>query len=101
MRIEWTADSLEDIEEIRRYIACDSAVYADLFVKRIFESAVRLVEHPLSGRVVPELGDVTVREVVLGSYRIIYHVRPRTISVNRVFHTARLLKREHLGRRGD
>jgi toxin ParE1/3/4 len=96
MRIEWTADSLEDIDEIHRYIARDSAVHADRFVEGIFEAAARLVEHPLSGRVVPEFQVFSVREVLLGSYRIIYDIRATAITVNRVFHTARLLKREHI-----
>jgi toxin ParE1/3/4 len=54
MRIVWSDQSLEDIEEIRRYIQRDSQVYAEMFVDRIFESAERLLDHPLSGRVVPE-----------------------------------------------
>src|SRR5687767_8965114 len=42
------------IEEIRRYIQRNSHVYAEMFVDRVFESAERLIDHPLSGRVVPE-----------------------------------------------
>lgn len=90
MRIVWSPQSLEDIEEIRRYIARDSPVYAELFVDRIFESAERLLDHPLSGRVVPEFEDVTLREVIVGSYRVIHRVRQGTIFISTVFHTAPL-----------
>jgi plasmid stabilization system protein ParE len=34
----------------------------------------RLVDHPRSGRIVPELGQETLRELVLGNYRIIYRL---------------------------
>ncbi len=96
MRIVWSPQSLEDIEEIRKYIARDSPVYAELFVDRIFQSGERLMDYPLSGRVVPEFEDATVREVILGSYRIIHRVRHDTIFISTVFHTARLLKPEHI-----
>jgi plasmid stabilization system protein ParE len=96
MRIAWSDQSLEDIEEIRRYIQRDSHVYAELFVDRVFEAAERLIEYPLSGRVVPEFDDPTLREIILGSDRIVHRVRQGTISIVTVFHTARLLKPEHV-----
>jgi ABC-type uncharacterized transport system substrate-binding protein len=36
---------------------------------------------PLSGRVVPEVGDDTVREVIHGNYRIVYRVRPDLVEI--------------------
>ena len=52
IRIVWSDQSLEDIEEIRRYIRRDSYVYAEMFVDRVFESVERLIDYPLSGRIV-------------------------------------------------
>ena len=94
MRIDWSDQSLEDIEEIRRYIARDSPVYAEAFVARIFEAAERLINHPLSGRIVPEFDDPTLREIILWSYRIVHWVHDATILVATVFHSARLLRPE-------
>lgn len=76
MRIVWSDQSLDDIEEIRTYIARDSPAAAEAFVDRIFQSAERLAEHPLSGRIVPEFGHPALREVILGSYRIVHFVHP-------------------------
>jgi toxin ParE1/3/4 len=98
MRIVW---SLEDIEEARQYIARDRPAAAESFVDRIFEAAERLIEHPLSGRIVPEFEHPALREVILGSYRIIYFAHPEMIQVSTVFHTARLLKPEHIGEMPD
>lgn len=36
--IEWTDRSLEDLNEIHDYIAPDSKNYANLFVKKIYET---------------------------------------------------------------
>jgi toxin ParE1/3/4 len=96
MRIVWSDQSLEDIEEARQDIARDRPAAAESFVDRIFEAAARLIEHPLSGRMVPEFEHPALREVILGSCRIIYFAHPEMIRVSTVFHTARLLKPEHV-----
>lgn len=96
MRIVWSEQSLHDIGEIREYIARDRPVAAESFVGRIFETAERLIDHPLSGRIVPEFEHPTLREVILGSYRIVYWVRQDVILISIVFHTSRLLEREHI-----
>jgi plasmid stabilization system protein ParE len=44
---------------------------------------------PQSGRVVPKAGDVNIREVFEGPYRIIYHVLEDEIDVIAVVHGAR------------
>ena len=43
------------------------------------------------GRVVPELGLQDLREILVGSYRVIYRVREDEVHVLTVHHGARLL----------
>jgi plasmid stabilization system protein ParE len=52
----------------------------------------RLQDHPLSGRVVPELGDTSIREVIHGNYRIVYRLRHDVVEIATVFHGARLFR---------
>lgn len=56
-RITWAPQAIEDVEAIRVYVARDSVHYADLLVERLVSAVARLENHPLSGRVVPEVGD--------------------------------------------
>ncbi len=49
----------------------------------------RLREHPLSGRVVPELDRPMIREVIEGAYRIVYRVTPDAVQILAVVHGAR------------
>ncbi len=91
MRVVWSDQALSDVVEIRDFIARDAPHFADLFVDRIFESVERLVDFPLSGREVPEFRRSGLREVLLGSYRIVYRVHQDTVAIATVFHTARLL----------
>jgi addiction module RelE/StbE family toxin len=91
--IVWAPQAIEDVEAIRTYLAHDSPHYAELVVQRIIVAVTRLASHPLSGRVVPEVNDESIREVVHGSYRIVYRLRlPDVVEIVTVFHGARLFR---------
>ncbi|MBX9657643.1 MAG: type II toxin-antitoxin system RelE/ParE family toxin [Nitrospiraceae bacterium] len=49
---------------------------------------------PQSGRIVPEVNDPAVREVIHGNYRIVYRLIHDQIHILTVHHTARLLRLE-------
>ena len=90
-RIRWTRQSREDLRAIRDFIARDAPRTASAYVRRLRQSVERLETFPLIGQVVAELGREDVREVLCGSYRIIYRVGASHIDVLTVFHGARLL----------
>ncbi len=90
-RLVWTRPALTDVREIRAYVARDSPRYGRVVVERLFAAVDRLREHPLSGRVVPELGQPTLREVIEPPYRIVYRVRADVLEVLAVVHSARPL----------
>jgi plasmid stabilization system protein ParE len=69
--VVWTQQALDDVEAIREFIARDSPYYAKLTVERIMSSVDRLEHFPRSGRIVPERGQQTIREVLVGNYRIV------------------------------
>ena len=91
-QILWSPEAIEDVEAIRAYVARDSPRYADLLVERLVSAVERLETDPLSGRMVPEVGDDTVREVIHGNYRIVYRVRSDLVDIVTVFHGARLFR---------
>ena len=57
-----------------------------------FQAVERLENFPLSGRIVPEFGQEYIREIIFGSYRIVYLVGEEEVSILTVFHSSRLLK---------
>jgi plasmid stabilization system protein ParE len=59
------------MEAIRKFIANDSDAYADLVVARLLESVERLEHFPRSGRIVPELSNAQLREIIEAPYRIV------------------------------
>jgi len=90
--VRWTDQSLEDIENIAEFIAKDSQKYARIQVQRFFERTEILLTHPKSGRVVPEINDEAIRELIQGNYRIIYRIVSRNhIDIITIHHSRRLL----------
>jgi plasmid stabilization system protein ParE len=88
MEVFWTDTALAHLDAIYVYIARDSERYAIRTVDRITRKSIRIAEHPLSGRAVPEISMGQIREVIEGPYRVVYHVRPDRVEVLAVIHGA-------------
>ena len=88
--IRWAPQAANDLVSIRDFIARDSVHYANLLVQRIMAAVDLLASSPLMGRVVPEFNDPQVRELIVGSYRIVYRNRHDTVEISTIAHGARL-----------
>ena len=86
----WTQTALDDLAAIKEYIARDSVYYADKFVDDAFDATDNLEIFPEMGRVVPERNDPSVREIIFGSYRIMYKVEENHCYITTVIHGRRL-----------
>jgi Plasmid stabilization system protein len=60
-RVAWSPRAVEDLDSIAQYIAVDSTSYAAAIVKTILNTTRNLDQFPYSGRVVPEIGDESIR----------------------------------------
>lgn len=90
--VVWSPRALEDVDAIAAYIAEDSEVYAASVVRTILDKARKLSEFPFVGRVVPEFGDESIREVFAHSYRIIYEISRNEVTIAAIIHGKRLLE---------
>jgi addiction module RelE/StbE family toxin len=93
VKIVWTPLALADLKIIHDYIAGESKVYADRMIEKIIARVTVLNSFPESGRIVPEFGQKSIRELLEGNYRIVYKIHPDHIGIVRVHHTARLLRK--------
>ena len=92
VRIEWNERALNDLNEIYDYIARDSKNYANLFVKKLYESTQKLKNFPNIGRIVPEVDNPHIREILFQNYRIIYRNKIEFVEVLTIIHSSRLLR---------
>lgn len=86
-----TPQAIDDLSGIVRHIATASPERARAFGHALLDAAQNIDPFPERGRIVPEVRDPTVREILHGDYRIIYefHRRPDTVYVLRFWHAAR------------
>jgi toxin ParE1/3/4 len=90
-KVRWSRQAADDLEAICLFIARDAAPLAAIFADRVLRSTDRLASHPRLGRVVPELGIENIREIIVGSYRVIYRIRENTVHLLTLHHGARPL----------
>ena len=90
-RVVWSPQALGDLEAIGDYLAREAPAYAQLFVDGAFDAAERLSAFPRSGRAVPDLGQVDLRELLHKGYRIVHLVSEddARVDILTVFHQTR------------
>jgi toxin ParE1/3/4 len=89
MKLCWTEPAIQDLRDLRDYIAADSESHAAQFIASIIKGAERLTTFPMIGRIVPEAGSEDIREILYRSYRIIYRVKDERVDVLAVIHGSR------------
>lgn len=71
VQIKWLIEARDDLREIFNYISKDSERYAERQIDRILERTFVLRDQIKSGKIVDELSNDDVRELIEGRYRII------------------------------
>jgi toxin ParE1/3/4 len=91
VRVVWTETAISQLEAIYNYVAQTSPEYALRLVDRLTGRSIQIATFPFSGSKVPEYELNEVRQVLQGSYRIIYLIKEaeKRVEVLAVIHTAR------------
>lgn len=90
-KVNWSVEATDDLDRIAEYIKRDSEVYAKSVVRRILESTHNLQQFPRMGRIVPELSDENMRELLVISYRVIYRIEDNEVTIAAIAHTKQSL----------
>lgn len=90
--IEWTESAISSVLEAAEYIAKDSPSYAAALIGKAEAAANSLFEFPERGRVVPEYGDTSIRELIVSRYRLIYRIDGKHVVIAAFVHGARDLR---------
>src|SRR4051812_45911728 len=86
-----TEQAQEDLREIASFIGRKNPQDAQRFCDLLSQKAHSIGDFPHIGRMLPEFDDPLVREIVHGSYRIMYELKsaPDEVYVLRFWHAAR------------
>jgi toxin ParE1/3/4 len=94
MNVRWTHTAIRHLTSIYEYISQDSPRYARRMIDRITVRSQRIGRFPQSGQIVSEYQSPNIREVIEGTYRLIYEIAADEIRILAVIHGARLLPPE-------
>jgi plasmid stabilization system protein ParE len=84
-------EAWENLSTIEEFIARDSPSRAEQFVHYLIERTELLSKNPKMGRVVPEISNPNVREIIVKNYRIVYRLVAKRIEILSVFEGHKLL----------
>lgn len=87
--VVWAPRARSDARLAIDYIQKESPEAAHRFATALVTAARSLAELSERGRVVPELEDPSVRELLLSRYRVVYEVLPERVAVVRIIHASR------------
>ena len=91
MKVFWTQTAINHLSSIYNYISQNSPQYAQRIVERLTRRSEQIASFPLSGRIVPEFETKQIREIIEGSYRIIYYIKSEQIDILAVLHAAQYI----------
>ena len=89
MRVIWSPLALRRVAEIVDQMSSDRPATAVKWAEDLFDLVGRLRTFPDRGRIVPELGQPSIRELIYGDYRVVYKVEGAKIGVLTVRHGRR------------
>ena len=91
-KVIWSYEATDDLNALAEYIAKDSSFYAAAFTQQILDVSRSLNEFSERGRIVPELGNPNIRELLIREYRLIYSIEQSRVVILALVHGARDLK---------
>ncbi len=92
VKIIWTNNAIEDLNDIGEYIAKDSIRYAEKTVEDLFYATDILEKHPKAGKMVLEFSLENIRELIVANFRIVYEIIDEyRIDILTVHRTSRLI----------
>ncbi len=92
MKLIIARSALSDLQDIKAYYLEQGVPeIGQRFVSTILKKAQRLIDHPDSGRKVPEFDQEQIRELIDPPFRIVYMRHTSVVSLIRVWRSERLL----------
>jgi plasmid stabilization system protein ParE len=85
-RVAWSEGASRELDEAISHIAEDSSDSAVRVLERILESAESLSTMGERGRMVPERGDPSVRELLVDPFRLLYHLGESSVVILGLLH---------------
>jgi plasmid stabilization system protein ParE len=92
-RVIWTESARRALDEVIAYISQESSDGAVRVLIRALDTAASLSTLADRGRVVREIGESTLRELLVYDYRLLYRVHEDRVVIRAFLHGARVFSK--------
>jgi addiction module RelE/StbE family toxin len=96
--VVWSDPAVDDLEAAVTFVAKDSEAYARSLAQLAIDAAESLASFPNRGHRLPDRQLSRFRELIIGSYRLIYLVERERVLIIAILHGHRALRRALKGR---
>ena len=96
MMLTWSEESLHRLIDIEEFISIDNPGRAIEFIDEIINKAEEIPMHPKIGRIVPEISNPTIRELIFTNYRIVYRIQDYEVQILTIFEAHQLIRRKEI-----
>ena len=86
--VVWTPSARDCLDEILQHIAADSPAAAAKVLEVVLAAAESLSVFSERGRIVPEVGSRSIREIFVYRFRLMYQVSSSEVRILTVLHGA-------------
>lgn len=98
-KVVWTDPAIEDLESTIEFIARDSEAYAATLARTFCDAGDSLGELSERGHRLRDPQLSAFRELLVGSYRLVYRVEPQRVLIVGVLHGSRQIRKVLRNRR--
>ena len=92
VEIRWSPIATDDYESIIKYYEKTAPKFAQNLAKKIMYIIENLIRFPKMGRIVPELENVEIREIIYRNFRVLYRLKENILEIVRIIHGSRPLR---------
>ncbi len=90
--IRWSLIASDDYDSIIKYYEKTAPKFAQNLAKKIMYIIDNLIQFPKMGRMVPELENEEIREIIYRNFRIIYRLKENLLEITRIIHGSSILR---------
>ena len=96
MKMSWTKEAMNNLQQIEDFISTDNPETAIQLIDKLILLTKDLGKFSKKGRIVPELSIDRIREIVHKNYRTVYTIKKNSITILTVFESHKLLSKEDI-----
>ena len=90
MRLLWSDEARRNLEASVAYIADDRPSAAMSLLEEIETEVKKLQKHPQLGKIIPDIAEHEVREIIVRTYHIAYRVTSDSVEIVTFFSSRQL-----------